>query len=188
MNYVKDFIQAFNIYSELKNIQIGTNLNTLIKTLEELQNYQDKSFNPSDLENIFNNYMKPYDICYGNLEMLRALRILSRSSDKKAIYKVTALGRYILKESEISSVIILLKLFNNLNSIKILKQFIKDKGNISPEEISKELGEEMVYYNKLLLNKEWKKPFNIPITRTLLNILFELKVLQKDPVSKRFFM
>ena len=80
----------------------------------------------------------------------------------------------------------MLKIINNLSSVSVLIKYIRDKQNATAEEISDYLGNEMIYYNKILLDKSWKKPFNIPVVRTLLEILVEFNILLKDPQSKQY--
>ena len=177
MNYIKNIISAYDVYDELRNTQLGTTLEDLINLIKQFDLNDIGEFKPTQYEDLFINYKKPYDICYGALEMLRAMKILVRTSENNALYKLTSLGIYIVKQNDSRRFFLILKIMNNLSSIKVIIKYIRDKQNATAEDISDYLGNEMIYYNKILLDKSWKKPFNIPLVRTLLELLVELNIL-----------
>jgi len=187
MNYIEDIVEAYRIYEELKNIQIGTTFNRLIKVTHELKKVVKKSFNPNDLDYIFQDLKNPYDICYGNLEMLRGMQIIIRINEKKAIYKISNLGNDFINQKLDSVGFDFIKIILNLNAIQKLITFIKEKSEVNKKDVSAELGEEMVYYTQILFGKGIKKPYNEPIAKTLLDLLVEIKVLQKSINSKNYY-
>jgi len=188
MKYIKNLILAYKIYDELKNVQIGTSFRRITQILNEFNNIDLANIKPEDLMYLFRDLKNPRDIVYGNLEMLRAMRILERIKETSAIYKITALGKYLMKQDTYSLGFEILNILNHLDSIKILLQFIKDNLEVESREISNSLGSEMSFYNELIFGKDWKKPFNEPISQTLLSLLTEVKILEKNNETKKFFI
>ena len=188
MNYIKNIISAYDVYDELRNTQVGTTLEDIINLIKQFDSNDIGEFKPTQYEDLFTKYKKPYDICYGALEMLRAMKILLRTSENKALYKLTSLGIYITKQNDSKRLFLKMKIIKNLKTVKVLIKYIRDKQSATAEEISDCLGNEMIYYNKILLDKSWKKPFNIPVVRTLLELLVEFNILLKDPQSKQYFL
>lgn len=188
MKYIKNLILAYKIYDELKNVQIGTTFRRITQILNGFNNIDLANIKPEDLMYLFRDLKNPRDIVYGNLEMLRAMRILERIKETSAIYKITALGKYLMKQDTYSLGFEILNILNHLDSIKILLQFIKDNLEVESREISNSLGNEMSFYNELIFGKDWKKPFNEPISQTLLSLLTEVKILEKNNETKKFFI
>lgn len=187
MNYIEDIVEAYRIYEELKNIQIGITFNRLIKVTHELKKIVKITFSPNDLDHIFQDLKNSYGICYGNLEMLRSMQIILRTNEKKAIYKVSDLGNYFINQKLDSVGYDFIKIILNLNAIQKLITFIKEKSEVNKKDVSAELGEEMVYYTQILYGKGMKKPYNEPIAKTLLDLLVEIKIIQKSIDSKNYY-
>jgi len=119
--------------------------------------------------------------------MLRAMKIIERKEEKSAIYKITPLGEHFKKQNANSFGFDLLKIINYLDSIKVLIKFVSDNLEVSAQDISDILGNEMIFYNQILLGKGFKKPFNVPISQTLLDLLVEFRILQLNPQTRKYF-
>jgi len=110
-----------------------------------------------------------------------------RIEEKKVNYQITNLGKYVLKSDDETLVVHLKKIFQYLFSIRILIDFIKDNHEVSKEEIYGVLGKEMTYFNKIILGEATPKPYNRVICGVLLVLLVELKILQKNVKTKKFY-
>ena len=187
MNYIQNPILANIIHEELKNLQPGINLERLLKILKEIRKETSRSFYPEDFIHIFQDTKSPRDTSYRNLVMLRAMKILRRIEEKKVNYQITNLGKYVLKSDDETLVDHLKNIFQYLFSIRILLDFIKDNHEVSKEDICDVLGKEMIYYNKITLGKATSKPYNRVICGVLLVLLVELKILQMNVNTKKFY-
>lgn len=189
MKYIKNPILASIIHEELKTLQPGIKIERMVKILKEIRKNTSKTYFAEDFTQLFQNEKSsPHDVSYRNLGMLRALKIFhSIKEGNKISYRITDLGKYVCNTEDDKIISNLKTILEYLFSIKILIQFIKDKQEVSKEDINDVLGQEMIYYNKKTLGKAIPKPFNKPIGGEILNLLSEFKILKKNLNTKKYY-
>lgn len=185
MKYIKNAILACIIHNELKNLQPGIKLERMVKIIEEIKKNSSQTYFPENFNLLFQESKSPRDTSYRSLVMLKAMKILHRIDEKKAIYRITNLGKYICKNN---SIIEDLKIIlESLYSIKVLIEFIKDTYEVSKKDIEAILGKEMNYYSYKFLEKATPKPYSAVIGGELLNLLTEFKILHKNSNTKKYY-
>lgn len=186
MKYIKNPIEAYIVYEEMKNWQPTFKISTLISIIKEFINLRSDEFTPMDFNHLFEDKMHPDEYSYGNLEVLRGLKILKRISETKRIYKLSPLGELFKNSNNNIMRSMLYEALNYLRSTKIIIGFLRSKGSANIKEVIDELGKEMIYYNKKLIRKNKPTPFNEARTRAYLNLLSEFKIINKDLITNKY--